>query len=471
MISDLEDLQKFSDDDVRSLFMDIEFEEQDSVKKEEVATDFCQTCKSSENIINDTVLGIVVCKNCGQVLGSVVDQNPEWRQFDEDGKSDNARCGMPVNKLLPQSSLGTTIGGTRKSRLKTLHCWSAMPYKERSLHIVFKEIQSRCQKSNIFKCIEEDAKIMYYKISECKHLKGKNKGKFIIIRGANRRSLIAACVFFACRRKGMTRSPREIADMFELKYTEMTKGCKNFLKLIKIKNMELNMGTSLPEHFVTRFCNDLKIKQVYIDQAIQIAKNLKKLNIASVHTPFSTATGSILLMGEINGLNMINKKKLAIKFKVSEVTISKTYKKIEPYKKALVNNELTDKIVKMIQESMDQDFIPDEITDRLKKFAPAKVLETKIPVDVKQKGDDSDDEIYDYYDDDENEFGSESDDNLDNLLCTIDDDIMSYVDFLDLDLIEHIDETEKHYSYIISKFNKTSKANRPNTCINNQAFQ
>ena len=43
--------------------------------------------------------------------------------------------------------------------MKTLHGWSAMPYKERSLNEVFKIIQAKCHKGNILKCIEDDAKM------------------------------------------------------------------------------------------------------------------------------------------------------------------------------------------------------------------------------------------------------------------------------------------------------------------------
>jgi hypothetical protein len=47
--------------------------------------------------------------------------------------------------------------------------------------------------------------------SDCKHAYGKNEGKIIIKRGNNRIGLIAACLFYSCRKIGMTRSPKEIA--------------------------------------------------------------------------------------------------------------------------------------------------------------------------------------------------------------------------------------------------------------------
>lgn len=413
-VYNIEDINNLTDGDLRDIFDDIEIANQSEILDDQQKKDICPSCNKADQIVEDSAQGFRVCKNCGQVIDNLIDSNPEWRQYDDD-KGDSGRCSMPINKLLPQSSLGTTIcGGSYKSRLKTLHGWSAMPYKERSLNMVFKEIQSKCQHAGIVKCIEDDAKIMYKSISECKHIKGKNKGKFIIIRGANRRSLIAACVFFACKKKNMTRSPKEVSDLFDLKYTEMTRGCKNFSKLVKIKKIEINMGMSLPEHFIARFCNELKIKKNYSDEVLKIASNINKLNIASDHTPFSIATGSILLMAENNGLSSISKRRIAEKFGVSEVTITKTYKKLWKYRHVILSNEITDKIIKenIIEDSLHE--IPDEIQERMKKFGinPSENNEKNNQVVIEEN------DIADELDVTE-EFQHDDPDNL-NMLDTID---------------------------------------------------
>ena len=371
----------FNNTNLRDLFENIDFDDLDSdtnidtkVNKkrsqDKTKKSICHNCDSVDNIIEDFSLGIVVCKKCGQVVDNIIDSNPEWRSFEDDAKGNTAnRCGSGVSSLLPQSSLGTTIGGGKfKSRIKTLHNWSAMPYRERSLHQVFKKFQEKCAFTGILKCIEDDAKIMYKTISECKHIEGKNKGKFIIIRGKNRISLIAACIFFACKRKGMTRSPKEMANIFNINYTDITKGCKNFQKYIKKGNININTGFSLPEDFVARFCKELNIKDKYIEHAVQIAKNIRNMNIASVHTPFSIATSSILLMVDLNNLENITKKKIAHKFGVSEVTISKTFKKIEEYKHILNSQDKVNEFIKnKLIEKMNQK-IPTELLSRFEKF-------------------------------------------------------------------------------------------------------
>lgn len=361
----------------------VELEEIDNknVKKEEM----CTNCNTTDQIVEDMSQGIMVCKGCGTVMSNIINETAEWRQYNSEyGKETIARCSNTTNFFLPQSSLGTTMACSNRSRIKKLHSWSAMPYKERSLLIVLKEIQYRCRSANILKCMEDDAKILYKNISECKHIEGKNIGKTIIIRGANRKSLIAACVFFACKRKGKTRSPKEIAKIFELKYKDITKGCKTFNKLIQIKKTIKDNKISEPEDFIPRYCRDLHINIKYIEETVKIAKNIKKLNIASMHTPFSIATGSILLVADINKLQ-INVKYIANKFDVSGVTISKTFKKIEQYKNILIRDDLTNKLVNMLEEERKKLKIPEKlkkIYNKLNNISTDADLATNIQIKI-----------------------------------------------------------------------------------------
>ena len=322
---------------------------------------FCDDC-GSENIIDDISQGIRVCANCGQIISNLINCGAEWSQYNnDDNKKDMNRCSQPISHLLPQSSMSTTIAGSCSSRIKTLHCWSSMPYSERSLNEVFKIIQAKCTKGNIIKCIEDDAKIMYKNIAECKHITGKNLGKSIITRGKNRMSVIAACILFACKKKNKARSSKQIAELFGLKHTIINKGCKIFQKLAKLTNIELKLNSVNPEQFIIRFCEDLKVKKNFIDQAIQISNNAQKLQIASVHTPLSLATGSIFMMVTLNKLD-IQKKNIAEKFNVSQVTIAKAYKKMEPFTNLLTNNDFCNRLSTEIKKYQDNI----ELTDKLK---------------------------------------------------------------------------------------------------------
>lgn len=337
----------------------------DDVDTDAVDDNMCISC-NEDTLVNDDINGIKVCKNCGQVNNSIMDHKPEWRDYD-DGKASTNRCSMPINPFLQQSSLGTSIAGPMIGNVKRLHSWSMMPYKERSLNNVLKDIQHRCRQAHILKCIEDDAKIFYKKISECKHSTGKNEGKFIIIRGKHRKSLIAACIFFACKKNKKSRSAKEIADMFDLNYRDVTKGCKTFWRLINLRNIQLSINSSSPEDYVYRFCTELKIGKEYIDFAQKIARNVKKLSIASTHTAISIATASILLTIYMKDLT-ITKKHIADKFKVSEVTITKTYKCIEKYREILIDDSKTERILNKLHKERDDIKMPKHLVEKYKKF-------------------------------------------------------------------------------------------------------
>ena len=160
----------------------------------------CTSCNKVGTLIEDCHDGVVVCLNCGMVNNKLVDYGAEWRSYNNDdnrGEGMN-RCGCPTNFFFPKSSQGTIVVGTRNSRLRRKQTWIGTVYKERSLSQVFNYITKICVKNNISKIIIDTAKTLYQKISNCKYKGGKNDGKQIIIRGDNRKSVIANCVHKAC---------------------------------------------------------------------------------------------------------------------------------------------------------------------------------------------------------------------------------------------------------------------------------
>ncbi len=106
-----------------------------------ITSNSCSDCKSN-NVIVD-LKGASVCQDCGSVQGFTLDKNPEWINGD-DGGGENDRCGNATSYFFPQSSLGTNIKSHKYDKIKMVHDWSQMPYKERSLYEVFQYIDSKC---------------------------------------------------------------------------------------------------------------------------------------------------------------------------------------------------------------------------------------------------------------------------------------------------------------------------------------
>ena len=305
---------------------------------------YCEECEDY-NVIEDVANGIIVCKDCGNIKSEVINTNCINNNYN-DGKKDKTVSSHTINQLLPQSSTATVISGSCSSKIKMLHNWNNVPYKERTLNETFKIIHEMCLKIGVPKCIEDDAKIKFKMISDCVHDTGKNIGKSVIVRGDKRKSLIIKCVIEACNNKNIFYPPKKIEKYFGVKHT---KGAKVYQKLIGMKNIKSQINFANPDSFINSFCEHMNLMKVYREECLKISKNVQKIKIASVHNSLSIATGSIFLMANLNNLN-ITKKIIASYFLVSEVTISKTYGKIEVFKNILINNELCNIIEKEIKK-------------------------------------------------------------------------------------------------------------------------
>ena len=319
----------------------MEYEEQfnylDSLNKaeeEETKTnEIC--CKKKENHTIDN--GIIQCKCCLNFISNISD-NPEWRYYgsNDTKSSDPTRCGMPVNSLLPESSVGSSISYNKNSKtmnqIRKYQQWNGMPYKERSLYKVFVEIQEICKKSGLSTKIINESKALYKIISSTK-----------ISRGSNRKGIIAACVYYACKECKVPRSSKEVADMFSIDITIMTRGCKKCQEIIhqdKENKTRIAKSVSIkPQDFIKRFCNRLKLEKEVTGHIMHICNIAVDNNIISENTPPSIAAGCIFYYSKEYKLN-ITKKQISDVCKISEVTINKCTKKIELEEKLFINREV-----------------------------------------------------------------------------------------------------------------------------------
>lgn len=358
--NDCIEIDKISDDDLWGMLDDFADQMANQSNNEQTNTAKEKTCKlcKSTNILFDSNKAAHICEDCGCEIGELFECRPEWSNYG-DGDQDSGRCGVATNPFFPKSSTGTVIVGAGCYKLKMLHMWDQVPYKERSLSEVLSTIEQKLKKYKITKSIIDNAKILYKNLSEIKHVDGANKGKPKIMRGDNRRGLIAACAFYGAKLQESPRSTKDIADIFGLEEKQVTKGCRRFLELLNYEAI-YKFYASKACDYITINAYKLNLFKLHIDLAIKITNNIAKLDIASDHQPTSIAAGSIYLVSELKNLGLL-KSKISEIFQISEVTITKTYKKIMPYKNFLINDTLTDMMVKKMKEKIEQN--PDIVSN------------------------------------------------------------------------------------------------------------
>ena len=286
----------------------------------------CCYCQSNDIILEESVYN---CRQCGSIFERFIDMTAEWRFYgSEDSKAtDPTRCGLPANAHMPESSLGSIIGPYAKEcyemrLIRKYHMWNSMSYKERSLYSIFDNITVNATNSGIATSIIEEAKMFYKQVSESK-----------ISRGDNRNGLIASSIYMSCKSNKVPRSTKEIAKIFNLKTKTMTKGCKKFQDIMKI-----NMESTTADDFIQRFCSKMNIDTEIRDLCKHIVAKADDLCIVSENTPPSISAGSIYLCNVICGLG-IPKKDLALACELSQVTLSKCYKKLYDHRSLLFTSE------------------------------------------------------------------------------------------------------------------------------------
>jgi len=336
MDNDLNDNQylNMDDCDIDNLLFGIDIN--DTSKSEN--KNKCVACQS-DNLVIDDSNGHTICADCGVVHDEFLNKQPDFSK-----EESSSSYGCPTNHFFPKSALGTKIKMKGWNKITSLQRQGQMPYKEKSLMDVLNNIQSKCKKYSITQSIIDSAKILYKKVNDSKHTKGTRAGKARIMRCINRRSMIAACVFYACKIQNEPRSPKEIADIYDLEIKNVNRGCRKFLDYIDLEHFIDKFSSSQASDFIERFAKKLLIDKKYIDNAIDISKNIKNLDLASTHEPPSVAAGCILLVSNTNNLGL-NKKEISNIFNISDVTISKTYRRIFPYHKIIMSNEITNKLV------------------------------------------------------------------------------------------------------------------------------
>lgn len=316
-------------DDIWDLFNDFDDIKLSTQKECKNTTKDCynkcynKECNSLNISLHDNTY---ICDDCNTLQDKFIDTQAEWRYYgsDDTKKSDPTRCGMPVNSLLPELSLGSVISNEYTSsyhmyQIRKYQKWNSTSYRERSLYEIIDNITLNASNSGISQTIIDEAKLLYKDISTKK-----------ISRGSNRNGLIASSVYMSCKKHKVPRSAKEIAKVFNIDVTTMTKGCKKFHDITKS-----NVICSNPEDFIIRFCCNLNISDKYLELCKSIITKADEYSVVSENAPPSIAAGIIFLVSNLCDIK-INKKDISKNCDISEVTINKCYKKLEIHKEKLI---------------------------------------------------------------------------------------------------------------------------------------
>jgi transcription initiation factor TFIIB len=301
----------------------------------EVYDNGCSKCIDGGYIIEDTTEGIFVCSMCGLIKkGQIMDENNDCINYQNETNSVDKIRHSPINPLYPQSSFSTIIVGN--SKMSKINRWNSMPYKERALWETVEYIKRQCEPFNISTSVINIAVSLFQKIDNMK----KDNGKKEIHRGNIRHGIIAACLYYAFKAENLDRTPIEVSEIMNIDIIHLTKGCKIFLDIIEHtgnykSEFEINIKPPIPNDFLFRFCNELQLDFKCFRSIENVLNKVIELDNLSRNTPISIAAG-ILYFSLFYWNYEITKKKVAVVCKISDVTISKIFKLLVPFKNKIL---------------------------------------------------------------------------------------------------------------------------------------
>lgn len=290
---------------------------------------YCKRCGDAE-IVEDHREGDLVCGECGLTLQSrMIDDTSEWRSFSnsDHAGADPNRVGYATNTLLETSgtSLSTSIqlvgvGEAITSRLANHQHELAGNKDEKLNRIQYAKISDLCTSMTLPTTVEESAKLVYKRVSTVRAVKQRGY-----------ESVVAACVYIACRQHGLSRTLKEVCAHTNVNKRDIGRVYKAILKAL---------GTSLSviqaKEYIPRFASLLNLPFQTQRAAIHVAEKATDDRRVAGRSPISVAAAALYLVCQASVTELHRTKEEVGKVcGVAEQTITQSYKDILPHVKEL----------------------------------------------------------------------------------------------------------------------------------------
>jgi len=241
-------------------------------------------------------------------------------KFDKDEKK--GRGGAPISMQKFDKGLTTNVGEisdiyklepgqTRKFlRLKK---WQERVSTsiERNLRLAMAELRVIASYLNLPNVVRDEASRLYNYVLQ--------RG---LVRGRSMESVIAACLYAACRRYNIPRTLDEMATASDVERKEIGRTYRFVIRKLGIK-----VKQSSPKDYISRFSSVLKLSPKTQNDALSVLKNAEKVELTSGRGPAGIAAAALYVAALINDEKK-TQREVADIAGITEVTIRNRYKEL-----------------------------------------------------------------------------------------------------------------------------------------------
>ena len=287
-------------------------------------TSFVKKCPEcgSINITYDGNLGEIICNECGLVIEEkMVDSGIDLQgKFDKGEKK--GRGGAPISIQKFDKGLTTNVGEisdiykldsgqTRKFlRLKK---WQERVSTsiERNLRLAMAELRVVASYLNLPNVVKDETARIYNYVLQ--------RG---LVRGRSMESVIAACLYTACRSYGIPRTLDEMATASDIERKEIGRTYRFIIRKLGIK-----VKQSSPKDYISRFSSVLRLSPRTQNDALKILRQAEKIELTSGRGPAGISAAALYVAALINDEKK-TQREVADIAGITEVTIRNRYKEL-----------------------------------------------------------------------------------------------------------------------------------------------
>ena len=276
--------------------------------------DVCSECYG--NLYNAEERGEIVCRKCGLIIEEkeLDFSHPERIAFTKEDKNKKDRTGPLISPLLSDISLTTRVSNKNvfnQNLKRILEKDSYKSWETRNLITATVELKRLSFNLNLPVYIKKEALRLYKETFKKKMIKGKS------IKG-----MLAACIYYICKSKGVPRTFREISDESPVSLKSLKICYNDLVNKFKLKAQAIN-----PINFIPRFISKLRLDFEIEKLSIKILQTYLKEKSINGKNPLGFCAGAVYLASKLKNLYIIQKT-LADIVGVTTTTLRSRYKEI-----------------------------------------------------------------------------------------------------------------------------------------------
>lgn len=281
----------------------------------------CPECESI-NLTYDDQRGEIICNDCGLIVEEkMVDTGQELHgQFDKSEKK--GRGGAPLSMQKFDKGLTTNVGeisdiykleSSQTRKFLRLKKWQERVSTsiERNLRLAMAELRRVASFLNLPTVVRDEASRIYNFVLQ--------RG---LVRGRSMESVIAACIYAACRSYNIPRTLDEISNASDVERKEIGRTYRFIMRKLQIK-----VTPSSPKDYISRFSSILHLSPKTQNEALKILKKAEISELTSGRGPSGIAAAALYVAALLNDEKK-TQREVADVAGITEVTIRNRYKEL-----------------------------------------------------------------------------------------------------------------------------------------------